>query len=124
MLVGAVDDPSFGPLVACALGGTTAELFADSAFRIAPLTDLDARSMTNELRSAPLLRGYRGAPIADEAALHDAVLRLSALVMLCPQIQEIEINPLRVLSRGTIALDARARIEAVAPRPSGRRVQY
>jgi acyl-CoA synthetase (NDP forming) len=112
MLIGAVEDPAFGPVVACALGGTTAELFADSAFRLAPLTDLDARAMVEGLRSLPLLRGYRGAPPVDEAALRDALLRLSALVVACPDIQEMDVNPLRILPRGVSALDVRIRITA------------
>jgi acetyl coenzyme A synthetase (ADP forming)-like protein len=110
MLIGAVEDSAFGPLVACALGGTTAELFADSAFRLAPLTDRDAHAMIDELRSVPLLRGYRGAPVADEPALRDALLRLSMLVMTCPEIREIDVNPLRILPRGVCALDVRVRL--------------
>ena len=124
MLVGAVEDPAFGPVVACALGGTTAELFADTAFRLAPLTDLDARAMVDALRSAPLLRGFRGASVCDETRLRDALLRLSAVVMACPEIQEIEINPLRVSAHGVLALDARARIETPPARPNVRRVHY
>ena len=124
MLIGAVEDPTFGPIVACALGGTTAELFADSAFRLAPLTDVDARAMVGALRSVPLLRGYRGSPVADEAALTEALLRLSALVTACPEIREIDVNPLRVLRHGAVALDVRVRIETPPPRPISRRVQY
>jgi acyl-CoA synthetase (NDP forming) len=124
MLAGAVEDPAFGPLVACALGGTTAELFADTAFRLAPLTDPDARAMVDALKCAPLLRGFRGAPVADEAALRDALLRLSAIVMAFPQIQEFEMNPIRVSARGALALDARVRIETPRARPATRRVHY
>ena len=124
MLVGSVEDPSFGPVVACALGGTTAELFADNSFGLTPLTDLDARSMIDALRCVPLLRGYRGAPVADESALRDALLRISALVALCPEIQEMEINPLRVMRDGVKALDVRVRIELPRQRPTLRRVQY
>jgi acyl-CoA synthetase (NDP forming) len=110
MLVGAVEDPVFGPVVACALGGTATELLGDSAFRLAPLTDRDARLMIDALKSAPLLRGYRGAPVADEPALRDALLRISALATACPEIREIEINPLRVRTEGVVALDVRAKI--------------
>jgi len=124
MLVGAVDDPSFGPVVACGLGGTTAEIFADTAFRVAPLTDLDAAAMLESLRCARLLAGYRGSPPSDTGALKDALLRLSALVTAIPEIREIEINPLRVFERGVCALDVRARIETPLPRPNLRRVEY
>jgi acyl-CoA synthetase (NDP forming) len=124
MLIGAVEDPAFGPVVACALGGTAAELVGDSTFRIAPLTDVDAQRMIDGLRSAPLLRGYRGAARADEAALRDALLRLSWLMMQCPEIQEIDINPLRVTPAGVRALDVRVRTDVPRPRPATRRVEY
>ena len=123
MLVGVVEDPAFGPVVACAPGGTSAELFADNTFGLTPLTDLDAQSMIDGLRFAPLLRGYRGAAAVDEAGLRDTLLRLSALATLCPEIQEIEINPLRVRPDGVKALDVRARIERPRQRPNLRRVQ-
>jgi acetyl coenzyme A synthetase (ADP forming)-like protein len=122
MLVGAIEDPAFGPLVVCALGGTTAELFADTAFRLAPLTDLDARAMVDALRCAPLLRGFRGAPVADEAALRDALVRLSPIVTAFPEIREFEMNPLRVTARGALALDARVRIETPPPRAGARHI--
>jgi acyl-CoA synthetase (NDP forming) len=124
MLVGCVEDPAFGPVVACALGGVTTEVLADTTFRLAPLGRADAERMIDGLRSAPLLRGFRGAPVADEAALRDALLRLSALVTACPEIQEIEINPLRVLPAGVRALDARVRIEEPKPPAATRRIKY
>ena len=124
MLVGVVEDPAFGPVVACAPGGTTAELFADTSFGLTPAHRSDAQSMIDGLRFAPLLRGFRGAAVVDEAGLRDTLLRLSALVTLCPEIQEIEINPLRVCRDGVTALDVRARIERPRPRPNLRRVQY
>jgi hypothetical protein len=71
-----------------------------------------------------LLRGFRGAPPADEAALHEVLLRLSALIEACPDFQEIDINPLRVLTSGAVAVDARVRIERVASGLSPRRVLY
>jgi acetyl coenzyme A synthetase (ADP forming)-like protein len=124
MLAGAVQDPTFGPVLACATGGTLAELLADMEFRLHPLTDLDAASMIEGLRGARLLRGYRGAATADEPALRDAVLRLSALVDICPEIQELDVNPLVVLTRGVRALDVRIRIERPKRRPASRRVSY
>ena len=69
MLVGAVVDPTFGPVVAVAAGGAATELLGDSAVRLAPLTERDAHDCVRELRTFPLLDGYRGAPRADVAAL-------------------------------------------------------
>jgi acetate---CoA ligase (ADP-forming) len=124
MLIGAVEDPTFGPVLLCATGGTLAELLRDTQFRLHPLTEHDAAAMIDGLRSARLLRGYRGAKAADEHALEDALLRLSALVGICPEIQELDINPLVVLEHGVRALDVRVRVEPPRPRPVSRRVSY
>jgi acyl-CoA synthetase (NDP forming) len=111
-------------VIACATGGTRAELFADGQFRLHPITEADAAEMVNHLRGVALLRGYRGAPPADERALADALLRLSTLVGWCPEIQEFDINPLMVLPNGIRAVDARIRIDHPhAPSGSGR-VRY
>ena len=68
MIVGALHDPLFGPLIACGTGGVLVDVFADTAFRLHPLNGSDAREMIDELRGARLLRGYRGAPPADEGS--------------------------------------------------------
>ena len=77
-------NPTFGPVLACATGGTLTELLADMQFRLYPLTEPDAAAMIDGLRGARLLRGYRGATPADEPALREALLRLSALVDVLP----------------------------------------
>jgi acyl-CoA synthetase (NDP forming) len=94
------------------------------AFCLHPLTNRDAREMVGELRGARLLRGFRGAPPADEQALYDALLRLSALIDACPDVQELDINPLRVLPSGAVAVDARVRIDHAAPAQASRRILY
>jgi acyl-CoA synthetase (NDP forming) len=124
MLVGALQDPTFGPLVVCGAGGTLVDLLADTAFRLNPLAVEDAAEMIEELRVTPLLRGYRGAAPADEAALRDVLLRVSTLLEICPEIQELDCNPLTVLPDGACAVDVRVRVERAAPRPGARRVQY
>lgn len=124
MLIGVVEDQAFGPVVACAPGGTNAELFADTTFGLTPLSESHAQAMIDGLQFAPLLRGYRGAAVVDEATLRDALLRLSALATLCPEIQELEINPLRVRRDGVTALDVRARIDPPRRRPNLRRIRY
>jgi acyl-CoA synthetase (NDP forming) len=80
--------------------------------------------MIGELRGARLLRGYRGAAPADVVALRDLLLRISALVTACPDIQEMDLNPVKVLPSGAIAVDARVRVERTPPRPNRRRIQY
>lgn len=124
MIAGVLNDPSFGPVLSCGAGGVLVEIAADMAFRLHPLTGRDAREMIGELRVARLLRGFRGAAPADERALIDVLLRLSSLIDACPEIQELDINPLRVLTSGAVAVDARVRIEPNAPSHQARRVLY
>jgi acetyl coenzyme A synthetase (ADP forming)-like protein len=122
MIVGVVHDPQFGPVVACGAGGTLVELLGDVAVRLAPLTEPDAREMIAELRSHPLLTGYRGQPVRDRAALEDLLLRTSALVDDLPEIAELDINPVIVHESGATIVDARVRIEpAPPPAPIGAR---
>lgn len=123
MFIGALHDPSFGPVIACGSGGVLVELLCDSNFRLHPLTDVDATEMLNESRGVKLLRGYRGAPVADEEAFKLALLRVSMLLDVCPEIQELDINPVKVLERGVKIVDARIRVEAKVKKPS-RRVMY
>ncbi len=124
MLVGMTEDPIFGPVMACASGGILAELLHDADFRLHPLTGRDADEMIDGLRGAVLLKGHRGSPPADIAALKDTLLRVSALVTLCPEIQELDINPLRVLTRGAHALDVRVRVGGAHPPARTRRMIY
>jgi acetyl coenzyme A synthetase (ADP forming)-like protein len=124
MIVGAVQDPLFGPLIACGTGGVLVDVLADTAFRLHPLSGADAREMIEELRGSRLLRGYRGGPVADEAALRGVLLRVSELVAAAPEIQELDLNPVIVLSSGAYVADVRLRIEGGRPRRSGRRVEY
>jgi acyl-CoA synthetase (NDP forming) len=124
MIVGAVQDPSFGPLIACGSGGVLVDVLSDTAFRLHPLRGADARDMIDELRGSKLLRGYRGAPPADEAALRNVLLRVSELVGMAPEIQELDLNPVMVLTSGACVADARLRIAAAAPVRRARRVEY
>jgi acyl-CoA synthetase (NDP forming)/GNAT superfamily N-acetyltransferase len=117
VLVGVTVDPTFGPIVAVAAGGAATELLGDAAVRLTPLTDRDAREMVRELRTFPLLDGFRGAPPCDVAAVEDVLLRLSALAETHEEIVEIEVNPLIVSPAGALAVDVRARIAAVQPAP-------
>jgi acyl-CoA synthetase (NDP forming) len=114
-LVGVTTDPTFGPLVVCGLGGVLVELLRDVAFHLTPVTDADAHDMLSELRAAKLLDGYRGMPSGDREALIDVILRVSALVEIVPEIRELDLNPVKVLTpgNGAIVVDARLRIAPV-----------
>jgi acyl-CoA synthetase (NDP forming) len=113
MLVGVAVDPRFGPVVACGAGGIEAELLHDVSVRVSPLTDLDAGEMIRSLATYPRLDGYRGAPKADVPALEELVLRVSAMAETHPEIVEMDCNPVMVLQRGAVVVDARVRIEPV-----------
>ena len=124
VVVGATLDATFGPLVLYGTGGVLVELLNDVAFRIHPLTDADAREMINEVRGTTLLRGYRGSKPADEAALLEIILRVSALLEICPQINEMDANPVKVFEKGAIVVDARVRVARVVEPPPTRRISY
>ncbi|HTO76749.1 MAG TPA: GNAT family N-acetyltransferase [Thermoanaerobaculia bacterium] len=122
-IVGATSDPTFGPLVLYGSGGAFVELLADVAFRLAPLTDADATAMLEQVRGTARLRGFRGATPADETALKQLILRVSALIDACPQIREMDLNPVLVLPKGAVAVDARVRVDERTSAPS-RRIAY
>jgi acetyltransferase len=99
-IVGVSHDQSFGPLIMFGMGGVNAELFNDVAFRLSPLTDLDAQELVRSIKTAKLFEGYRGSPPADVTALEDLLLRLSAMVDDLPQITELDFNPVKALPQG------------------------
>jgi acetyl coenzyme A synthetase (ADP forming)-like protein len=113
LLVGVVQDPVFGPLVAVGPGGVFAELIGEAQFRIAPLTDTDAEELVLTGKTGKLVRGYRGAPPADVAALTDLVLRLSRLAEEFPEVAELDLNPVMALPARCVAVDARLRVRPV-----------
>jgi acyl-CoA synthetase (NDP forming)/GNAT superfamily N-acetyltransferase len=121
VLVGAVADPRFGPVVACGPSGRLAGLQQDAAVRLTPLTDLDAREMLRSLRSFPVLAGDgRGRGVA-VAALEELLLRIAALAEVHPQVLELDCHPVLVNPAGALVLDARVRagpVPAAQPWPS------
>jgi acyl-CoA synthetase (NDP forming) len=124
MIVGALHDPVFGPLIACGTGGVLVDVLADTSFRLHPLTTSDAIEMVAELRGSRLLRGYRGSEPSDERALREILLRVSQLVSVAPEIQELDLNPVIVLPSDARVADARMRIEKPTSIRRGRRVEY
>jgi acetyltransferase len=107
VILGGKRDPSFGPVVMFGLGGVYVEVFEDVAFRLAPLTPEDAESMISEVRASRLLRGVRGEPPADMEAVVESLLAVSRILVECPEVAEIDVNPLLVFERGVAAVDAR-----------------
>jgi acetate---CoA ligase (ADP-forming) len=118
LIVGMVQDTSFGPVLACGAGGTNTELLKDVAVRITPVTDRDAAEMLRALKLYPMLTGYRGSPACDIAAVETLLVRVSAMVAAHPEIAELDCNPVIVRPDGAIVVDARVRLhEPAPPRP-------
>jgi acyl-CoA synthetase (NDP forming) len=109
LILGGRQDAHFGPVVLVGLGGIFVEVFEEVALRIAPVTPKEAGEMIAQLRGAPILMGARGHKPSDINAVVEALLRLSQLLTDFPEIQEVDINPLRVFHErdGCCALDAR-----------------
>lgn len=110
MFVGGTLDPVFGPVVMCGSGGILVELMGDTVLRLAPLSDEGAQEMLNDVRGIVRLRGFRGAGPADETAFRTMLLKVSALLDACPDISEIDLNPVMVLAAGAAIVDARVRV--------------
>jgi acyl-CoA synthetase (NDP forming) len=120
LLVGAVQDPVFGPLVAVGPGGTLAELIGDAGFRLAPLTDVDADELAHGGKAGRLLAGFRGAPAADTAAVADLILRIGGLADELAEIAELDLNPVIAQPDGCVVVDARVRVAPPLRAASGK----
>ena len=111
VVVGAVRDPNFGPLVMVGLGGIFVEILADVAFRICPITRLDAAEMLDELKGVALLDGARGRARASREAIIDVLLKIGGenglLMQHADDFTEADINPLIVSANAAVAVDAR-----------------
>ena len=107
VILGVSYDRTFGHMIMCGLGGIYVEVLKDVAFRIAPVGRKEASEMLNDIRSIALLKGARGEKPADIEAVIDSIERVSNLITDFPEIRELDINPLVVMSRGAFALDAR-----------------
>ncbi len=109
MVVGAVRDAAFGPVVMCGLGGIYVEVLKDVAFRSFPLNVEEARRMLQEVKSYPLLLGVRGEERKDIQGVIDTILKLGMILGECDKISDIEINPIVVYdeTKGLKALDVR-----------------
>jgi len=110
IILGLKRDPHFGPLLMFGLGGIYVEALRDVTFRIAPIRELGAYRMIQQIRSFKILEGYRGEPPSDIDAIAECLLRLSQLTQEIEEIEELDINPLIVFSQGKGARVVDARI--------------
>jgi acetyltransferase len=111
LLLGVYEDRLFGPMILFGAGGTATEIIHDTAVALPPLDTELARDLMGRTRIFKLLEGYRDRAPADLAAIAEALTHLSQLVVNCPAVKELDINPLLADETGVIALDARIRIE-------------
>ncbi len=115
VMISMLQEEVVGPLVLFGAGGAAADVLADRAARLAPLTDSDADELIRSIRAAPLLLGHPGAPGADLTALRDLLLRVSRMADDLPQIAELELSPVFARPDGVQAVDARIRLQAAEP---------
>jgi acyl-CoA synthetase (NDP forming) len=108
-IIGSRRDPHFGQVLMFGLGGIFVEILKDVVFHLAPVSREEALEMTGSIKTAALLRGARGAAVSDIDALADAIVAVGRLIASCPQIAELDINPLIVFEQGAgcAAVDAR-----------------
>jgi 4-hydroxybutyryl-CoA synthetase (ADP-forming) len=108
-ILGASQDPTFGPVIMFGLGGIYVEVLKDVVFRVAPIDGREATNMVESIKTIKLLKGVRGEKPFDQRAVADSLQQLSQLVVDFPEIKEFDINPLLVLEegKGTRVVDAR-----------------
>ena len=111
VIIGVSRDQQFGPVLMFGMGGVLVELLKDVSFRIVPITRHDAHEMIKEMKSFPLLEGYRGSEPASIKALEDMLLKVSELAAKTPEIKEMDLNPVFARRDDAIAVDARIILE-------------
>ena len=116
IILGVLQEATFGPVVLFGTGGTTAELWGDTAHALVPVSSDRAATLVREPRGSALLFGYRGSEPSDVDALEDLVLRLSTLAAEHPTIAELDLNPVIVGASGYAIVDARCRVALSKPR--------
>jgi len=107
LIIGMTTDPQFGPALMFGIGGILVELLEDVSFRIAPITEYDAKEMITENKAYSILDGYRGKPKADIEAIVEVLMKISKLVTEHEEINEMDLNPVFIYEKGLICVDAR-----------------
>jgi acyl-CoA synthetase (NDP forming) len=107
VIIGSTRDPTFGPTIMFGLGGIFVEILKDVSFRLAPITRSDAEEMIREIKAYKILEGARGMPPADQEAIAEILLATSRMLMECPEIKELDMNPVLVYEEGARIVDAR-----------------
>jgi len=111
IIIGASKDPTFGPTIMFGVGGIFVEILKDVSFRLVPITRDDAQEMIREIKSYRILEGARGLPKADQSTLIECLLGTSKMLEDCPEIKELDLNPVLVYEKGAKVVDARVILE-------------
>ncbi len=114
VIVGGLSDAIFGPAVMAGLGGIFTEILKDVAFRVHPLTEKEALAMLAELKGYPLLTGARGRAAADIQGLAKLVVSVAQLMNDCPEVAELDLNPVLVYPDKVLPVDARISLKRPA----------
>jgi acetyltransferase len=120
LIIGAVLDPQFGPVILFGEGGTSVEVTADRALALPPLNLKLARELISATRIHKLLLGYRDQPAVDLDGVALAIVRVAQLIIDFAEITELDINPLWARADNLIALDARIHVRATTESPTSR----
>jgi acetyl-CoA synthetase (ADP-forming) len=107
VIVGSTKDPTFGATLMFGLGGIFVEILKDVSFRLAPITRSDAMEMIHEIKAYKILEGVRGKAPSDINAIVEILLKTSDMIMECPEISELDMNPVLVYEKGAKIVDAR-----------------
>jgi acyl-CoA synthetase (NDP forming) len=99
VIVGSTNDPTFGTTIMFGLGGIFVEILKDVSFRLVPITKNDAEEMIEEIKAKKILEGARGMPKADKETIVNTLLATSKMLMECPEIKELDMNPVLVYER-------------------------
>lgn len=111
VIIGVSKDPQFGPVIMFGLGGILVELLKDVSFRVVPLNRRDASEMIREVKSYPLLDGFRGQDPVNIPLLEEMILKVSDFAERNPEIKELDLNPVIVGKDSAVAVDARIVLE-------------
>ena len=107
VIVGSTKDPTFGNTLMFGLGGIFVEVLKDVSFRIVPIQKIDATEMIKEIKAYKMLEGVRGMPPADQEILIKILMATSKMLEECPEIKELDMNPIIVYEKGARVVDAR-----------------
>ncbi|MEM1627846.1 MAG: acetate--CoA ligase family protein [Desulfurococcaceae archaeon] len=107
VIIGGINDPTFGGVVMFGLGGIFTEILRDVSFKITPLSIEDAVDMITEIRASNIIKGYRNLPPVDIMSIADIIVKVSKILDENPDIESIDLNPVIAYSDHALVVDAR-----------------